>query len=47
MTTPERSFEADRAIVQAVFRAARPDQIRRLLRDILETNSDTGRPEAT
>jgi len=34
MTTPERSSEAERLIVCAMLRAARPDQMQRLLRDI-------------
>ncbi|WP_397544068.1 hypothetical protein [Roseovarius salis] len=38
---PDRSCEADKLIVRAMLRAARPEQLQRLLRDI----SDGGCPE--
>jgi hypothetical protein len=36
MTTSDRSCEADKLIVRAMLRAARPDQLQRLMRDISE-----------
>ena len=39
MTTSDRSAEADKAILRAMLRTARPDQLHRLLRDISDGGS--------
>jgi len=45
MTTPERSATADRLILRAILAAARPDQLRRLMHDVLAGGPGGERPE--
>jgi hypothetical protein len=40
MTMPDRSAEPDQAEARRALETARPDQIERLLRDILKTASN-------
>ena len=44
MTTPERSAAADRLILRAILAAARPDQLRRLMDDVLAAGPGGARP---
>ncbi|MEQ9257962.1 MAG: hypothetical protein RIG84_02565 [Roseovarius sp.] len=47
MMTPERSTQATRLIVRTLLQTARPDQLQRLLSDILQADSSGEKPEAT